>query len=137
MAEPWKLAPYLRTENAADAIAWYVRVLGATEVERYEMPDGKIGHAELDVHGNPLCLADTSRNGQFQRPTTYNDVPLMLYVNVPDVDEIFGRAIAAGATPERPPEDQQYGERTAGFIDPFGHVWYCSTPIAQYAGEPA
>jgi PhnB protein len=137
MAESWKLGPYLRTDNAAEAIAWYVQVLGATEIERYEMPDGKIGHAELDVHGNRLCLADTNRSGQFTRPSSYNDVPIMLYASVPDVDAVFRRAVEAGATVDRPPTNQEYGERNAGFIDPYGHVWFVSTPIASYAGEPA
>ncbi len=69
MTDPtWTLAPYLRTKNAAEAIAWYVRALGATEQSRYEMPDGKIGHAELDVHGNKLCLADTSDAAHFEKP---------------------------------------------------------------------
>lgn len=129
MAETWSLAPYLRTQNATEAISWYVRALGATEKERYEMPDGSIGHAELDVHGNRLCLADTDKTGR--RPENYNDVPILLYASVPDVDAAFNRAIEAGAKVERAPADQTYGERSAGFIDPFGHVWYFSTPIAQ------
>jgi PhnB protein len=129
MPADWKLAPYLRTDNAADAIAWYVKALGATETSRYEMPDGKIGHAELDLHGNKLCLADTDHAGQFAAPDTYQRVPILLYALVPDVDAAYERAISAGARSERPPTDQSYGERSAGFIDPFGHVWYLSTPI--------
>ncbi len=77
MSNSWSLAPYLRTENAAEAIAWYIRALGATETARYEMPDGTIGHAELDVHGNRLCLADTNRAGQFTRPQDYGQVPIL------------------------------------------------------------
>ena len=125
----WTLAPYLRVENASKAIDWYVRVLGAVEKERYEMPDGKIGHAELDVHGNLLCLADTSAPGQFSRPNAYYDVPIMLYAVVPDVDAVFNRAVEAGASVDRPLADQTYGHRNGGFIDPFGHIWYVSTPI--------
>lgn len=136
MSKNWSLAPYLRTENAADAIAWYIRALGATETARYEMPDGTIGHAELDVHGNRLCLADTNRAGQFTRPQDYGQVPILLYAAVPDVDAAFARAVEAGAQAERPPTDQSYGERSAGFIDPYGHVWYLSTPIAQVEATP-
>lgn len=130
-AKSWSVIPYLRTQNAAEAIAWYGRALGATEVERYEMPDGKIAHAELDIHGNPLCLADAATDGQFPRPKTYNDVPIILRVMVPDVDATFNRAIEEGAQVDRAPADQSYGERSAGFIDPFGHVWYLGAPIAQ------
>lgn len=131
MAASWSIAPYLRTENASEAISWYVRALGATEVERYEMPDGKIGHAELHIHGNRLCLADAAAPGQFSKPQTYNDVPILLYVQVPDVDAVFDQAVREGARVDRPVADQQYGERTGGFIDPYGHVWYVSSPIAS------
>lgn len=131
MVASWSLAPYLRTDNAAEAIAWYVRALGASEVARYEMPDGTIGHAELDVHGNRLCLADTQARGQFPEPQTYNDVPMFLYAQVPDVDAVFEQAVREGARVDRAVADQTYGERTGGFIDPYGHMWYVSTPIAS------
>ena len=94
----WTLAPYLRVKDANAAIAWYVRALGAVEKNRYEMPDGTIGHAELDVHGNLLCLADTSASQQFATAETHDDVPIILYAVVPDVDAVFHRAIEAGAT---------------------------------------
>jgi PhnB protein len=125
--ESWVLAPYLHVDDARAAIDWYVRVLGATELERYEMDNGKIGHAELDVHGNKLCLADMSPG---PRPNHYDEVPITLYAVVPDVDAVFNRAIEAGATVDRPLADQSYGHRNGGFVDPFGHVWYVSTPIA-------
>jgi len=127
----WTLAPYLRVSDARQAIDWYVAVLGATEKERYEMPDGKIGHAELEVHGNLLCLADTSGADQLQRPKSYNDVPITLYAIVPDVDTVFAKAIETGAQIDRPLADQSYGHRNGGFIDPYGHVWYVSTPLAD------
>ncbi len=131
MKQPsWTLAPYLRVANASQAIDWYVAVFGATEKERYEMPDGRIGHAELDVHGNLLCLADTSAAGQFQQPKSYNEVPITLYAVVPDVDAVFAKAIEAGAHIDRPLADQSYGHRNGGFIDPYGHVWYVPTPLA-------
>ncbi len=126
----WTLAPYLRVENASKAIDWYTDVLGAIEKERYEMPDGKIGHAELNVHGNTLCLADTSGPGQFSRPSSHNELPIILYAVVPDVDAVYTRAIEAGASADRPLADQEYGHRNGGFIDPFGHVWYVSMPIS-------
>ena len=124
--ESWMLAPYLHVDDARAAIDWYVRVLGAIERERYEMDNGNIGHAELDVHGNTLCLADMSPG---PRPAHYQDVPITLYAVVPDVDTVFNRAIEAGASVDRELADQDYGHRNGGFVDPFGHVWYVSTPI--------
>lgn len=127
----WTFAPYLHVDNAREAIDWYVRVLGARELERYEMDDGKIGHAELDLHGNVLYLADCSTG--LPMPQHYNQVPIGLYAIVPDVDDVFNRAIEAGASVDRPLADQSYGHRNGGFVDPFGHVWYVSTPIAAAA----
>jgi PhnB protein len=129
--ESWKFSPYLHVDDAAQAIDWYVRALGAVERERYQMPDGSIGHAELDLHGNLLCLADCPTG--LEKPKRYSDVPIGLYATVPDVDAVFARAIDAGATVERPVADQEYGARTAGFVDPFGHVWYVATSIAAPA----
>jgi PhnB protein len=126
----WTFAPYLHVTGAAAAIDWYVRVLDAVERERHEM-DGRIVHAELDLHGNLLCLADLDTGAA--RPQHYNEVPISLYAIVPDVDAVFQRALAAGASVDRDVADQPYGYRNGGFVDPFGHVWYLSTPIAQAA----
>lgn len=130
MSDAWSMAPYLRVDNAREAIAWYVRALGAMEKECHTMPDGKVVHAELDLHGNVLYLADTDKTGQFARPKNYNEVPIGLFVAVPDVDAVFKRAIEAGAQVDREPVDQDYGQRTAGFIDPYGHVWYIGAPLS-------
>jgi len=125
----WALAPYLRVDNANEAIAWYVRALGAVEKDRYEMPDGKIMHAELDVHGCVVYLADVEEPGQFKRPKNYNEVPIGLAAQISDVDAVFKRAIEAGVQADREPADQGYGQRTAGFVDPYGHVWYVAMPL--------
>ncbi len=124
----WTFSPYLHVDDARAAIDWYVRALGAAVHECYEMENGKIGHAELDLHGNVLCLADCPTNTP--TPQRYSDVAIGLYAVVPDVDAVFNAAVDAGATVERPLADQAYGQRNGGFIDPFGNVWYVSMPIA-------
>lgn len=130
MSDTWNLAPYLRTKNAAEAISWYVRALGAVEVSRHPMPDGRIGHAELNLHGSTLYLADAPPERE-RDVRSYQDVPILLYAHVPDVDAAYERALAEGAGAERPPADQSYGERSAGFIDPFGHVWYLAATLQR------
>lgn len=121
----WKLMPYFHVADAPKAIDFYVRALGTVELSRYSMPDGKIGHAELDLHGNTMCLADSGYRPP--APDAHPQVPVMLYVRVPNVDEVFDRAIAAGATVKRPMADRDYGERNGGFIDPFGFEWFLGT----------
>lgn len=123
----WTFSPYLHVDDARSAIDWYVSVLGAVERERYQMDDGTIAHAELDLHGNVLCLADLHTG--VPMPEHYDQVAIGLYAIVPDVDAVFDRAIEAGARVDRPVADQSYGYRNGGFVDPFGHVWYVATKL--------
>lgn len=125
------LVPYLSVAGAAEAIAWYVDVLGATEVLRYDADDGRIGHAELDFDGATLHLADEYPEIGFLSPTTIGGTGGGLTLKVADVDAVYAAALAQGAQGERPPDDQAYGDRSASILDPFGHRWVLQTPIAS------
>jgi PhnB protein len=127
----WTLAPYLHVDNASAAIDWYVRVLGAQVRERHQLENGQIVHSELDLHGNMLCVADLSTG--LPQPDRYDQVAITLYAIVPDVDNVFNRAIEAGARVDRPLANQDYGQRNGGFIDPFGHSWFVGSPITAAA----
>jgi PhnB protein len=124
----WNIIPYLRVSDGAKAIDFYVRAFGAKEVARYAIPDGKIGHAELDVNGAKLYLADADyeTNGA---PAQGKRAPIVLHCDVPDIDAAFALAVEAGATVAREPADQFYGDRNGGLVDPFGHEWFLSTHI--------
>ena len=132
----WILSAYLRVADAPRAIDFYSRAFGAKEIARYPMPDGTIGHAELDVHGNLLCLAD-SNYADVGKADSSREVPVMLYLTVPDVDAVFAAAIAAGATVSRPLADQEYGHRNGGFVDPFGHLWYVTMELSKDGAHDA
>src|SRR6516225_8183000 len=97
--------PYLIVKDAAQAIEFYKKAFGATELMRMPGPGGKIGHAEIKI----------------------GDSPIMILLYVEDVDVVFSEALAAGAKVQRPVADQFYGDRTGGVTDPFGHVWYIAT----------
>lgn len=124
------LVPYISVIGAADAIAWYVDVLGAREVLRYDGDDGRIGHAELDFDGAILHLADEYPELGFVSPKTIGGTGGGLALKVADVDAVYAKALASGAESLRPPEDQPYGDRSASILDPFGHRWMIQTPIA-------
>ncbi len=122
------VTPYLIIDGAAAALDFYKQAFGANETVR--MPHGaRITHAEIVIGNSHVMLADENPDvgAHAPQPGTRTPVGIMLYVE--DVDAVFERAVAAGATVERPLADQFYGDRTGGIIDPFGHRWYLATHI--------
>jgi predicted enzyme related to lactoylglutathione lyase len=119
--------PYLAVRDARRAIDWYVDVLGAARVgEPIVAADGRVGHAELALAGGTVYLADEHPEIGFVAPAGGASVSLML--QVPDADAVRERALAAGASGERPPYDA-YGSRNAWIVDPFGHRWGLQSPL--------
>jgi len=128
------LAPYLAVRGAADAIQFYKRAFNATERMRVPMPDGKIGHAELQLGDSILMLADEYPDFGFTAPADGGS-PVLLHLYVPDVDAVFKQALAAGAKELRPVQNQFYGDRSGGLQDPFGHSWNIATHIEDLTPE--
>ncbi len=118
-----RVTPYLIVDGAAAAIDFYKSVLGATERMRMAGPDGKVGHAELELGDSVIMLADEHPEIDARGPGSVGGTPVSLHVYVEDVDRVFERAIEAGAKAQRPVEDKFYGDRSGGFEDPFGHRW--------------
>jgi len=125
------VTPYLTVKGAAQAIDFYKKAFGAEEVLRLPMPDGKIAHAEISIGGAIVMLHDEAPDWKAFSPQTVGDtsVSIMLYVN--DVDAVFKRAVAAGATSTMEVADQFYGDRTGQIEDPFGHVWSIQTRVER------
>lgn len=121
------VTPYLIVKGAAQALEFYKRALGASERMRLTAPDGRIGHAEIEVGGSCIMLADEHPEMRALGPKTVGGTPVSLHVYVEDVDTRFQQAIAAGGKERRAVADQFYGDRLGTFEDPFGHVWHLST----------
>lgn len=115
--------PYLIVKGASNAIAFYTKAFGAKETFRMEN-EGRIGHAEMTFGESKIMLADEHPELGYLGPQGRS--PVTLVINTDNCDAIFAQAVAAGAKVEREPKDQEYGERNAGVIDPFGHTWYFS-----------
>ena len=124
-----RVTPYLHMDGAAAAIDFYVSVLGAEERMRMPAPEGKIGHAELQLGESIIMLADEFPEMDVRGPRTLGGTPVTLHVYVEDVDSVFEAALAAGATEVRAVEDQFYGDRSGQFEDPFGHRWSVATHV--------
>jgi PhnB protein len=124
-----QVIPSLAVAGAAAAIDFYCSVFGATERMRMAGPDGKIGHAELQVGESVIMLSDEYPDMGFRGPKSIGGSPVMLNVYVDDVDAAFATALAAGATELRAVENQFYGDRSGQFEDPFGHRWSVATHV--------
>jgi len=129
------LTPYLVVRDARAALAWYAEVFGARTVgDPYVDDDDRIGHAELDVAGATLYLADPYPELGLTGPED-GRVAVTMHLAVPDVDAAMGRAEAAGAIVERPAADQPYG-RTGVVLDPYGHRWMLQHPTPPPSTGP-
>jgi len=123
------ITPYLIVDGAAAAIDFYRAAFGAVETFRLDMPDGRVGHAELSFGGAEIALADEYPEWGLLGPIARGGTTVTLQLDVPDVDEVVATAAAAGATIERPAADQFHGSRVGTVIDPFGHRWSVRTHI--------
>ena len=121
------VTPYLSIRGAAQAIDFYKKALGAKEIMRMPGPDGKVGHAELQIGDSRVMLADEYEAIGFLSPQARGGTTVTLHVYVKDCDAMMTRATAAGAKVTRPVQDQFYGDRTGSIEDPFGHVWHLAT----------
>jgi len=122
-----RLTPSMCFRNASAAIDFYQRAFGAKELMRLAEPNGKIGHAELQIGDAIIKLSDEYPDYGIVSPETIGGSPVKIHLDVDDVDEFARQAIAAGATVSRPIEDQFYGDRSGQLADPFGYTWIVST----------
>ncbi len=130
-----EMFPYLGVSDANAAIEFYVKAFGAREKFRLTEPSGRVGHAELDLDGKTLMLADEFPEFGLKSPTTIGATPVTIHLHVDDADEFIRRAASFGATVEREPQDQFYGERSGSIFDPFGHRWLIGHSIEEVAPD--
>jgi PhnB protein len=121
------VTPYLICKDAATAIDFYKKAFGAEELMRMPTPDGRVAHAEIQIGDCRLMMADEFPEMGAKSPTTLGGTPFGLMLYVSDSDAVFHRAVAAGATVERPIIDQFYGDRSGTVVDPSGHKWTIGT----------
>jgi PhnB protein len=124
---PRAVTPYLTVTGAAKALEFYKAAFGAVETVRLVGPDGRVGHAEIEINGSPIMLSEEYPEMDVRSPTTLGGSGVGIHLLVEDSDAVFNRAVKLGATAVKPVEDQFYGERSGRLKDPFGHTWYIAT----------
>jgi len=130
-----RVTPYLAIDGAAAAIDFYKKAFGATERMRIDGPEGKVGHAEIEIEGGLVMLADEFPDMEFRSPKTLGGSPVTIHIYVKDVDAFCARAAAAGVTVLRAVADQFYGDRSGQLKDPFGHTWSIATHVEDVSPE--
>ena len=122
------VTPYLVVEGAAEFIDFLTGAFGAVERLRVPMPQGGIGHAEVEIGGAVLMLSDAL-------PPDFPPTRTIIHLYVADCDAVYAQALAAGATAVAEPSDQFYGDRLARVTDPNGNQWSISTHVEDVTPE--
>jgi PhnB protein len=121
------VTPYLTVLGAAELIEFLKEAFAAREKERFTQPDGTIGHAEVIVGDSVIMLGEPKQDCKPMAGAFY------LYVE--EVDAVYQRALAAGATSTMAPADQFWGDRTATVHDRFGNIWHVATRVEKVSSE--
>jgi PhnB protein len=121
------VTPYLVVSDAAKLLDFIKAAFGAKELFRMNGPNGRIAHAEAQIGTSRVMVGEPMEPGR--------DTKAMLHLYVEDCDELYGAALKAGATSDRAPANQFYGDRSAGVRDPFGNFWYISTHVEDVSEE--
>ena len=127
-----QVMPYLYFAKAAEAMAFYAKVFGATEKLCMKSPEGRIVHAEIKIGDSVLMMADQNPEIGVHPVSHYGGSPASFMIYVDHCDTAYQAALAAGARSEREPADQPYGDRMAGVVDPFGFTWWIGHALAKH-----
>ncbi len=125
------LSAYLTVRGASDALEFYKKAFGAVELMRLNMPDGKIAHAEFKIGDSIFMISDERPECGSTSPESLGGSPVTLHLYVADADATFAGAIKAGAKEKMPIENQFWGDRMGGVVDPFGHHWLIGTHVVD------
>jgi PhnB protein len=129
------VSPYLAVDDAAEAIEYYKKAFGANETVRMPMPDGKVGHAELEIGDSHVMLSDPFPQGSTKPPKELGGTSASIFMYVEDVDATVKQAVDAGATVTMEVENQFWGDRFGMITDPFGHSWSIATHVEDVPPE--
>lgn len=113
------VTPYLVGSGTARLMEFLKQAFDAQETFRMARPDGTIGHASMRIGDSMVEMADPMESGKA--------MPSALHLYVPNADELYRRAINAGAKSLHEPRDMDYGDHEGSIQDPSGNDWYIAT----------
>lgn len=121
--------PYMMFAGCVEAMEFYKKAFGAREVFCFKGPDGRVGHAEMQIGDCRIMMADENAQMDAFGAKHYGGSPVSLMLYTEDCDAMYKQATSAGAKSLREPADQPYGIRMSGVRDPFGYKWWIGTQI--------
>lgn len=123
------VSPYLVVEDASGVLDFVEQAFRGTVIEKHLEPEGRVVHAEIRIGDSVVMVGESNDE--------WSGFKTMIHLYVPDVDDAYARAIAAGARSVRKPETMDYGDRSGGVEDPSGTQWWIATRVAERptAGE--
>ncbi len=124
------VTPGFSVPNAAKVLEFLEKAFGAKLVDRYDAPGGAIAHCEVRL-GDSVVMFGEPMMGMEAMPAS-----LSFYVDDGDqVDVVYKRALANGATSMMGPENQFYGYRSATVKDPGGNKWTICAVVEEISKE--
>jgi len=122
------VTPAIVVSNSKEAIEFYKKAFGATEIYQFPAPDGRIMHAMIQIGDSKIMMSDEFPDMNVKSPTTIGDTSVTLHMYVDDADKTFNQAVNAGAKVVVPIMDAFWGDRYGMVKDPYGHSWSIGTP---------
>ncbi len=117
-------SPYFIVDGAQKLIDFLINVFDAKELRRYDKKDGTIMHAEIKIDDSVIMLGDASDE--------FPPITLVIHVYVPNVDDIFEKAISAGCEIiEKPKTREGDPDKRGTFKDFAGNIWSVATQVAS------
>jgi PhnB protein len=118
-------------KDCQEAVEFYKTAFGAKELFRTTSPEGSIDHAEMEIGDSLIMVAEAHPGSSAMSPFALDGTTVTMVLYVPDADQVFDQAVAAGAKVDDPVKDKPYGDRSGTIIDPCGHRWTIATRIAE------
>jgi PhnB protein len=126
---------YLSVAGGLAAIEFYKKAFGAKEIARRVTSDGKLIHGQLQIGDTMVFLSDVFPDSQTAAPSAIGTTTVTLHIYAANIEAVWDRAVAAGATVTEPLENQYFGERYGRLLDPFGHHWTLSMRVKMSPEE--
>jgi PhnB protein len=121
------VTPWIISRDTARLLDFVKEAFGAEEMGRVPAEDGSIGHAEFRI-GDSVVMA-------FDSKPEWPDTPAFLRLYLEDGDEVYRRALEAGAVSVTEMTEHLFGDRVGRVRDPQGNVWWIQSRVEEVDPE--